>query len=148
MAVSAARIVRALAVVCALGAGALLLPGCSGAAQHQVIGAGEECSSCHSEEKALYERGAEAPAGATESGPIVAVSADADAVVVCVPRFTSEDGSRYVPVESSRAALEGGSAMLELEAGLWAICVDEGDTARARLVHVDPTRSDSGSVEL
>ncbi|WP_080797322.1 hypothetical protein [Arabiibacter massiliensis] len=139
---------RVLAAACSIVVGALLLAGCSSAAQHQVVGAGEECSSCHSEEKAVYERGADVPSGAVESGIRVAVSSDADAVSVCVPRFTAEDGSRYVPVEASRMALDAGSATLELEEGLWAICVDDGDSARAQLVRVDPSRSDSAEIKL
>lgn len=145
---AARRFSRALAALSPLLLATLLFAGCSGSAQHQVVSAVGECSSCHSEEKPLFEWGVSVPEDTVESASSVTVSADADEVVVCVPRFTVEDGSRYVPVEAARAALDGGTATFELEEGLWAICVEEGDTARARLVHVDPSRADAASIEL
>lgn len=138
----------AAAAACALAlAGASALVGCS-AGQHQVIDPNEPCSSCHSEEKDTYEWGVDVPASVVESGPRVTVRADARAVSVCTPTFTSENGSSYVPVQVTTATLSGGEAVVELEDGLWALCVDEGDTARAQLVHVDSDADAAAVVEL
>lgn len=141
--------VSAFALACAacLALSAVLLAGCAGENRHQVISAGETCASCHSEEKPVFE-GVEVPASAVRSDGGVTVKADAPSVSVCRPVFTETDGSSYVPEESASAALADGQAVLELEEGLWALCVDEGDTARAKLVHVDAGNPEGAVVEL
>ena len=96
----------ALAASCALGA----LVGCS-SGSHQVIDANEGCASCHSDEKETFAPGENAPAGTLESGSTVTVRADAASIAVCTPTFTAADGSTFVPVQQSTAALSGGEAV-------------------------------------
>jgi hypothetical protein len=133
----------ALAASCALGA----LVGCS-SGSHQVIDANEGCASCHSDEKETFAPGENALAGTLESGSTVTVRADAASIAVCTPTFTAADGSTFVPVQQSTAALSGGEAVLELDDGLWALCVDEGDHARSQLVRVDSSNGETAVVEL
>ena len=89
-------LVRVLAAAALPLMGAATLAGCSGASQHQVIDRNVACSSCHSDEKPVYE-------GAT------------------VPSETVESG---------------------------ALCLDEGDKARAKLVRVDSASDATAVVEL
>ena len=119
--------VRVLAAAALPLMGAVTLAGCSGASQHQVIDRNVACSSCHSDEKPVYE-GATVPSETVESGSRVQVKTSGAAVaVVARPVFTAEDGSGFVPVIDSSVALDGGEAVVELEDGLWALCLDEGD---------------------
>ena len=124
---------------------AVPLAGCSGG--HQVIEAGEDCSSCHADEKAVFEISG-VPEGAVESGSRVVVETQAASVSVCVPLLASEDGSYYVFEERSRASAEDGRVELELEYGLWALCPDGGGTSASVRVHVDSSRSDAATVGL
>lgn len=141
--------IRALAPALALPlVAATALAGCSDASQHQVIDRNEACATCHSEEKPSYER-AEDPAGTAQSGTRVRVKASgASAVAVTEPLFTSEDGARFVPLQEKTVSLNGGEAVVELDDGLWALCVDDGDAARARLVRVDSASDAEAVVEL
>ena len=123
------------------------LAGCS-PAQHQVIESGEECRGCHSEEKPTYEWSAEKLSNVAESGSRVTVETDAASIAVCRPVLTAEDGSSFVPERVSEASVVDGQADVELEDGLWALCVDEGDTARAKLVHVDSSSASGAVVKL
>ena len=112
--------VRVLAAAALPLMGAVTLAGCSGASQHQVIDRNVACSSCHSDEKPVYE-GATVPSETVESGSRVQVKTSGAAVaVVARPVFTAEDGSGFVPVIDSSVALDGGEAVVELEDGLWA----------------------------
>ena len=132
--------VRVLAAAALPLMGAATLAGCSGASQHQVIDRNVACSSCHSDEK---------PSETVESGSRVQVKTSGAAVaVVARPVFTAEDGSGFVPVIDSSVALDGGEAVVELEDGLWALCLDEGDKARAKLVRVDSASDATAVVEL
>lgn len=140
--------IRAIVPALALSlAAALSLPGCS-PAQHQVIDENQACVSCHADDKAsrLVE-GAPVPSTAMESGSELTVRTSEASVVVCRPEFASEDGSYYVPVQVSTAKVDG-EAVLKLEDGLWAICIDEGDTARSQLVRVDSASDAAAVVEL
>lgn len=115
--------VRVLAAAALPLMGAATLAGCSGASQHQVIDRNVACSSCHSDEKPVYE-GATVPSETVESGSRVQVKTSGAAVaVVARPVFTAEDG-------------------------LWALCLDEGDKARAKLVRVDSASDATAVVEL
>lgn len=140
---------KAAGASAALALALAALVGCAGGS-HQVIGANESCASCHSEERETFDWGVAVPAGTVESGPSVTVKArgDASSVSVCVPAFTAEDGSAFVPVEAAKVAVSGGEAVVELEDGLWALCIDEGDSARSRLVHVASTSGEAAVVEL
>ena len=53
-----------------------------------------------------------------------------------------------MPVIDSSVAVDGGEAVVELEDGLWALCLDEGDKARAKLVRVDSASDATAVVEL
>ncbi len=100
--------VRVLAAAALPLMGAVTLAGCSGASQHQVIDRNVACSSCHSDEKPVYE-GATVPSETVESGSRVQVKTSGAAVaVVARPVFTAEDGSGFVPVIDSSVALDGG----------------------------------------
>lgn len=106
--------VRVLAAAALPLMGAATLAGCSGASQHQVIDRNVACSSCHSDEKPVYE-GATVPSETVESGSRVQVKTSGAAVaVVARPVFTAEDGSGFVPVIDSSVALDGGEAVVEL----------------------------------
>ena len=140
--------VRVLAAAALPLMGAATLAGCSGASQHQVIDRNVACSSCHSDEMPVYE-GATVRSETVESGSRVQVKTSGAAVaVVARPVFTAEDGSGFVPVIDSSVALDGGEAVVELEDGLWALCLDEGDKARAKLVRVDSASDATAVVEL
>lgn len=110
-----------------------LLVGCA-AGPHQVIDVTEECSSCHSDDKPTYEE--VVPEGAEQVAPTVAVGTSADTVSVCEPIFTEEDGSYFVPRVVRTVPVSDGSATVELEAGTWALSLDQGDTATSKLVTV------------
>lgn len=114
--------------------------------QHQIIGTNESCVTCHADGKTTYEVGT--PFDVVQTGSTVMVNTQADSLVVCTPTFTSEDGSHYVPVQVTVVKVEGQEKSIELEDGLWALCVDEGDTARTKLVSVNSSRTESAVVEL
>lgn len=141
------RAFTSLATTLVFASLSLALVGCS-PAQHQVIEAGEDCRGCHSEEKPTYEPGAEKPSNAVESGSRVTVETDAGTIAICRPVLTAEDGSSFVPEKASEVPVVDGQATVELEDGLWALCVDEGDTARAKLVHVDSSSASGAVVKL
>ena len=111
--------VRVLAAAALPLMGAVTLAGCSGASQHQVIDRNVACSSCHSDEKPVYE-GATVPSETVESGsrcrsrhrePRLPSSRDPCSLPRTAPGF--------VPVIDSSVALDGGEAVVELEDGLW-----------------------------
>ncbi len=138
------RAVVASACAAALTLGALGLVGCSGA--HQVIGAGQACSSCHSDTKATYE--VSSPKDAVTCSGTVNVKTSASSVVVCVPTFISEDGSRFVPEQRRTVNVSNGTATLDLEQGTWAIVVADGDNVKASKVVVVDASASSADVEL
>ena len=112
---------------------ALALAGCSPAA-HEVVDASQDCSSCHSEEKAVYDAPSQGFPGAQTVGASATVNASALSVVVCEPRFTSEEGSSFVPVRVAECKTAGGVANIEFPSdGPWVLCPD-GDSSKAVLV--------------
>lgn len=141
------RTFASLGMLLAFGSLPLALAGCS-PAQHQVIESGEECRGCHSEDRPTYEWDAGMSLNAVESGSHVTVETDAASIAVCRPVLTAEDGSSFVPEKVSEVPVVDGQAAVELEDGLWALCVDEGDTARAKLVHVDSSSASGTVVKL
>ena len=78
------------------------------------------------------------PLNVEESGSRVTVETDAETIAICRPVLTTEDGSSFVPEKVSEVSVVDGQATVELEDGLWALCVDEGDTARAKRLHDEP----------
>lgn len=135
--------IAALALVVLVAALAGCAPG-----QHQVIDASEACVSCHSDDKAVCSWGADVPAGTIESGPAVTVKTDASSVLVCMPAFTFEDGSAFVPVRDRAVSVREGEAAVQLEDGSWALCTDRGGSVRAQLVHVSSSSPHAAVVEL
>lgn len=123
---------------------AFALVGC-GSGQHEVIDQGQECSSCHSGEKRVYD--VAAPSSAIQSSGTVSVKTSAEQVLVCKPIFVSQDGSKFVPEQVSSAKVADGSAQLQLSEGIWAICVN-GQSVKAQLVTVSPEASGPADVEL
>ncbi|WP_298629193.1 hypothetical protein [uncultured Senegalimassilia sp.] len=125
-------------------AAAFGLAGC-GSGQHEVIDQGQECSSCHSGEKQVYD--VAAPSSAVQSSGTVSVKTSAEQVLVCKPIFVSQDGSKFVPEQVSSAKVADGFAQLQLSEGTWAICVN-GQSVKAQLVTVLPEVSGPADVEL
>ena len=109
--------------------------GCAGGNTHQVIAMGQNCSSCHPDEKTTYK--AILPKNITEADGEVTVRISADKLVVCEVKFTSEDSSRYVPVNHGTVNVENGEAVITPSEGIWAICIDEGDFSKSELVHLE-----------
>ncbi len=138
------HIVLAAACGVALAFGALGLSGCSGA--HQMIAAGEDCSSCHSDSKASYD--VASPKDAIASNGTVNVKTSASSVVVCVPTFISEDGSRFVPEQRRTVNVSGAQATIELEQGTWALVVADGDNVKASKIVVVDGSAAAADVEL
>lgn len=113
-------------------AGMTMLAGCSGGNTHQIIAAGQDCSACHSDEKATFE--VAQPKDAAETSGEVIVKTSAGKLVVCEVVFTSEDGSSYVPVQHSTVTVADGQASITLDEGTWAVCIDEGGSSKSVLV--------------
>ena len=137
------KVVVSASAACAL-AMALALVGC-GSGQHEVIDQGQDCSSCHSGSKQVYEDAT--PSSAVGSNGSVSVRTSAEQVLVCKPIFVSQDGSKFVPEQVSSAKVADGSARLQLSEGTWAICVN-GQSVKAQLVTVSPEVSGPADVEL
>ncbi len=112
---------------------ACALAGCSGG-DHQIVDSADSCIECHSDDKAVYD--VASPTGAEQVSSALTVSTSADAVAICEPLYTAEDGSTYVPVLVKSVQASGGSASLELEEGTWVIAVDNGDSSVTKLVTV------------
>ena len=123
---------------------AFALVGC-GSGQHEVIDQGQDCSSCHSSGKQVYDD--VAPSSAVQSNGSVSVRISAEQVLVCKPIFVSQDGSKFVPEQVSSAKVVDGSAQLQLSEGTWALCTN-GKDIKAQLVTVSPDASGSADVEL
>lgn len=138
--------VARLLPVAVLGALLLALPGCA-AGPHQVIGANDECPTCHSDQKATYEVDA-GTVNAAQAGSTVAVETQASEIAVCRPTFTAQDGSYFVPVEVRTVPVVDGRATVELEDGLWALCIDKGDTATSMLVSADSSFAANTNIAL
>ena len=130
----------ALTILCALMS-TCALAGCSGGG-HQIVDSADSCIECHSDEKATYD--VASPAGAEQVSATLSVSTSADAVSVCEPLYTAEDGSSYVPVLVKSVQATDGSASLQLDEGTWVIAIDNGDSAVAKLVTV----ADGGASSL
>lgn len=123
---------------------AFALVGC-GSGQHEVIDQGQDCSSCHSGSKRVYD--GVAPSSAVQSDGSVSVRTSAEQVLVCNPIFVSQDGSKFVPEQASSVKVIDGSAQLQLSEGTWALCTN-GKDIKAQLVTVSPDASGSADVEL
>ncbi len=137
----------AVGAACAgvLAFGCLGLAGCSSA--HQMINGGESCTSCHSDSKQTYD--VSSPKGAVECNGTVNVKTQASSVVVCKPTFISEDGSKYVPEQSTTKSVSGGSAQITLSEGTWAIVTVDGTTVKAeKLITVSSSATAAADVEL
>lgn len=123
---------------------AFTLVGC-GSGQHEVIDQGQDCSSCHSGSKQVYDN--VTPSSAVQSNGSVSVRTSAEQVLVCKPIFVSQDGSKFVPEQVSSMKVVDGSAQLQLSEGTWALCTN-GKDVKAQLVTVSLDASGSADVEL
>lgn len=133
------KAIRPIAASACVLAFSLSLTACSASA-HQVINQGEACTGCHSEQKNTFEGAS--PSGTEAVAATVTVDTSADAIVVCAPIFTEEDGSYFVPESVRTVEASGGSATVELEPGTWVLAIDEGGTATSRLVTVQDGGAD------
>ena len=137
------KVVVSASAACAL-AMALALVGC-GSGQHEVIDPGQDCSSCHSGSKQVYEDAT--PSSAVGSNGSVSVRTSAEQVLVCKPIFVTQDGSKFVPEQVSSVKVVDGSAQVQLSEGTWALCAT-GKDVKAQLVTVSPEASGPADVEL
>ena len=136
--------VLAAACAAALAVGACGLAGC-GAKQHEIIDQGMACASCHSDEKQTYD--VAQPESAAQSTGEVHVKTDASQVIICKPAFISEDGSKFVPEQTSAQSVSGGEATITLPEGTWAVCTNDGQV-KAKLVTVSAQAAGAADVEL
>ncbi len=127
-------------------AGMTMLAGCSGGNTHQIIAAGQNCSACHSDEKATFE--VAQPKDAAETSGEVVVKTSADKLVICKVAFTSEDGSSYVPVQHSTVTVTDGQASITLDEGTWAICINEGSSSKSALVQATGNSTTEGPLTI
>ena len=130
------KVVVSASAACAL-AMALALVGC-GSGQHEVIDQGQDCSSCHSGSKQVYEDGT--PSSAVEFERLRVGSNLCQQVLVCKPIFVTQDGSKFVPEQVSSVKVVDGSAQVQLSEGTWALCAT-GKDVKAQLVTVSPEAS-------
>ena len=137
------KVVVSASAACAL-AMALALVGC-GSGQHEVIDQGQDCSSCHSGSKQVYEDAT--PSSAVGSNGSVSVRTSAEQVLVCKPIFITQDGSKFVPEQVSSVKVVDGSAQVQLSEGTWALSTT-GKDVKAQLVTVSPEASGPADVEL
>ena len=122
------------------------LVGCSGN-NHQIISTTQDCLTCHGSGKETYEVASPSSAKTTEGKVVVKTSAES--LVICNVVFTSSDGSSYVPESYKTVAVSNGQAEIELEAGIWAICIDEGSSSKSVLISSNGNASGEAlSVEL
>lgn len=143
-----ARSVRLAGAVSAalLLATGLVLAGCSHkGTQHQIVDASESCTTCHGEKQTFDTT---AHSDAIQSNGTVHVKTDATQIVVCKPVFTSSDGSAWTPIRDHAVAVPNGQADVELSEGIWAICVDNGDSSTGKIVVVSSDAAEGGDITL
>ena len=130
----------ALAFACALS-----LSGCHKGAQHQIVDPTENCTTCHGEKQTFDNT---AHNDALQSNGTVHVKADATQLIVCKPVFTSSDGSAWTPIRDHVVAAPNGEADVTLPEGVWAICVDKGDSSTGKIVVVTADAAEGGEITL
>lgn len=141
------RTSKVLVSTLVLTVGLFGLSACSGGLNHEIINVGEDCLECHEEQPETYDL--DAPSSATDCGTTITVTTDADTVYVCEPVFASEDGAKYVPEADSRVSVSDGTATIELEEGVWAICVETSDTtSNGVIVNASASNSEEVTIEL
>ena len=124
----------------------LLLAGCAPKG-HQVIESQDQCMSCHSDERPIYDVADKAEAIA--SGGSVVVKTPAGTVYLCKPLFTNEQATHYVPLEVRQFDVEDGTVDITIdEPGVWAICYDTGDASVGELVRVEAGSSETPEITL
>ena len=140
---NARKVVISACAACTL-AMAMALVGC-GSGQHEVIDQGQDCSSCHSASKQVFDD--VTPSSVVESNGSASVRTSAEQVLVCKPIFITQDGSKFVPEQVSSVKVVDGSAQVQLSEGTWALCTT-GKDVKAQLVTVSPEASGPADVEL
>lgn len=136
----------AFALALVLASVPLFTTGCTAKGTHQVIALNEQCESCHSQPMDTYEPSQ--PSSAVPVGETMTVRTSEPQVLLCKPRFVSEDGSDYVPVEWKRFPVEGGSAEVILEEGVWCLAIDKGDSSKTALVSCSAENSPDTAIDL
>lgn len=126
----------------------LVLAGCAGAGSvtHQMVSSEGSCVSCHADDRRV-DAGA-TPIGATVCNGTVEVTTDADAVYVCRPLCVQGESSTYVPLAGTRVGVEDGVATVQLDEGIWVVCIDKGDAVRGELVEASAASGESLSLTL
>lgn len=114
-----------------------LLGGCSSHNSHQLVNKMSECPSCHTGEIVVYDD-IIPPSSAVDVGVTVEVKTNHNAIYICTPLFTSDDGHTFVPLIQKRVKAENGSATVRLDPGVWVLSVDNGETADSILVESIP----------
>lgn len=140
-----ARVLAAATAALVL-ASTVALAGCSHkGTHHQIVDANEDCTTCHGEKQTFDST---AHNDAVQSNGTVHVTADATQLVVCKPVFTSSDGSAWTPIRDHTVPAPNGEADVALPEGVWAICVDKGDSSIGKIVVVSPDASEGGDITL
>lgn len=135
------------AIVAFLLISSAILAGCSKHNSHQLVNKMSECPSCHTGEIVVYDD-IIPPSSAVDVGSMVEVKTKHNAIYVCTPLFTSADGSTFVPLIQKRVKAENGVATVRLEPGVWALAVDNGETANSILVECLPEITTTKKISL
>lgn len=137
---------RACFSIFALGL-TLTLCACSQANSHEILTSQETCSDCHSDEKPVYSATSSDTALICDTR--VTVETEESHVVLCEPLFINEEASSFVPKELKRYPVQDGQVVISgLDSGLWALCVDYGDSSKGVLINVEVGSSYQASVML
>ena len=95
----------------------------------------EECADAET-----YE--VEVPAGSLTSCGTVVIRSE-EPVYLCEPVFTNKKGSTYIPYAKSRCNMRQGEVTINLQPGVYAFCLDRGDSSIGKVVVV---REDSKNI--
>lgn len=149
----AIRAPRACAIALCAGLFALslaTLAGCGAGAQgtvtHQIVQGANACVTCHPSDRAPFADAT--PANATACNGTVEVTTNSDTVIVCKPLCGKEDGSFCIPERMTSVKVEDGKATVELEEGIWAVCIDKGGSSNGVIVNVTPGAGQAVSATL
>lgn len=130
-------------VACICMFSVLAMPACSSSTQHRIMTT--VCQECEDEGVETYE--VEQPVGSKKSGGTVIIQAD-EPVYLCNPVFTSKNGSSYIPYAVSRYNMNDGEVKVTLKPGVYAFCLDRGDSSIGKLVVVSEDYSDVPEIKL
>lgn len=141
-AATTAKTIRIIAAIASLMT-IVILFGCGASTQHKMVT--HECEECKKKGVEIYE--VEEPIGAIKTGSEFVVKADEE-VYLCRPQFTTERGAKYIPFKSAVFDMKNGEVLLHLKPGVYALCLDRGDSCVGQLVVVSEDCTDSPEIEL